>query len=70
MTNYNAGFYFAGVYSSYEKADRRRKWCERHTIDKENDSWYIVEIDRNPNIKAKITDGQHLYDLLEMENYE
>ena len=67
MTNYNSGFYFAGAYTSYEKAVRRLKWCKRHTIDEENDSWYIVNIDRNPNIKADITDGTHLYDLMEKE---
>lgn len=45
MTNYGKGFYIGGVYQSEEEADKRLAWCEKHTIDPENDSWRIVEVE-------------------------
>lgn len=44
MTNYGQGFQFEGCYRSYDKAVKRREWCEEHTIDPDNDSWYIIEV--------------------------
>lgn len=44
MTNYGDGFYIGGVYRSYEKARKRLEWCEQHTIDPENDSWYLLNV--------------------------
>lgn len=44
ITNYDNGFYIGGVYRSYDKAYKRFRWCEEHTIDPENDSWRLVSV--------------------------
>ena len=44
MTNYGNGFYFGGCYRSKDKALKRCDWCERHTIDPDNDSWMVIEV--------------------------
>ena len=45
MTNYGDGFYIGGVYRSEGEANKRLEWCEKHTIDPENDSWRILEVE-------------------------
>lgn len=51
MTNYGKGYYFGGIYRSVERAKRRLAWCEKHTVDPENDSWTIDYV-----TSAKITE--------------
>lgn len=53
VTNYDEGYIIGGVYRNYDKAVKRLDWCERHTLNPENDSWRIVPV-RAENITASL----------------
>ena len=46
QTNWGVGIYFGGVYRSYERAEKRAEWLNKHCADEDNEGndWIVTYV--------------------------